>query len=162
MKAMKLLNISAFVCLLFFLLPSLVMAEGDPVVEPQEYKERQINVDLNYYREDERVRREALSEEQRVLTFTQREMKYFDEVYEELFQTGTIEVNTITAKAERLDLFNGETEPARQSRTEQESETGIVQISTILIAVVILMIAILMFVVIPKLMKKPDKYEQLT
>ncbi|MDV2887174.1 type VII secretion protein EssA [Alkalihalophilus pseudofirmus] len=162
MKAMKLLNISAFVCLLFFLLPSLVLAEGDPVVEPQEYKERQINVDLNYYREDERVRREALSEEQRVLTFTQREMKYFDEVYEELFQTGTIEVNTITAKAERLDLFNGETEPARQSRTEQESETGIVQISTILIAVVILMIAILMFVVIPRLMKKPDKYEQLT
>ncbi|OLS34918.1 type VII secretion protein EssA [Alkalihalophilus pseudofirmus] len=162
MKVMKLLNISAFVCLLFFLLPSLVLAEGDPVVEPQEYKERQINVDLNYYREDERVRREALSEEQRVLTFTQREMKYFDEVYEELFQTGTIEVNTITAKAERLDLFNGETEPARQSRTEQESETGIVQISTILIAVVILMIAILMFVVIPRLMKKPDKYEQLT
>lgn len=159
---MKLLNISAFVCLLFFLLPSLVLAEGDPVVEPQEYKERQINVDLNYYREDERVRREALSEEQRVLTFTQREMKYFDEVYEELFQTRTIEVNTITAKAERLDLFNGETEPARQSRTEQESETGIVQISTILIAVVILMIAILMFVVIPRLMKKPDKYEQLT
>jgi type VII secretion protein EssA len=159
---MKLLNISAFVCLLFFLLPSLVLAEGDPVVEPQEYKERQINVDLNYYREDERVRREALSKEQRVLTFTQREMKYFGEVYEELFQTGTIEVNTITAKAERLDLFNGETEPARQSRIEQESETGIVQISTILIAVVILMIAILMFVVIPKLMKKPDKYEQLT
>ncbi|MED1602065.1 type VII secretion protein EssA [Alkalihalophilus marmarensis] len=162
MKAMKLLNISAFVCLLFFLLPFLVLAEGDPVVEPQEYKERQINVDLNYYREDERVRREALSEEQRVLTFTQREMKYFDEVYEELFQTGTIEVNTITAKAERLDLFNGETEPARQSRAEQESETGILQISTILIVIVILTIAILILVVIPTMVKKPDKYEQLT
>lgn len=159
---MKLLNISAFVCLLFFLLPFLVLAEGDPVVEPQEYKERQINVDLNYYREDERVRREALSEEQRVLTFTQREMKYFDEVYEELFQTGTIEVNTITAKAERLDLFNGETEPARQSRAEQESETGILQISTILIVIVILTIAILILVVIPTMVKKPDKYEQLT
>lgn len=159
---MKLLNISAVVCLLFFLLPSLVLAEGDPIVEPQEYKERQINVDLNYYREDERVRREALSEEQRVLTFTQREMKYFNDVYDQLFHTETIEVNTITAKAERLDLFNGEAEPARQTRTEQESETGLLQISTILILIVILTIAILMLVVIPRMMKKPDKFEQLT
>ncbi|MDV2686599.1 type VII secretion protein EssA [Alkalihalophilus lindianensis] len=149
-------------CFMAMLLPSVVLAEEAKIAVPQQYQERNIKVDLNYYREDEQRRRQAIPEEQRVLTFNQRELSYFTDVYDQLFLQSTLDTNTIATKAEQLQLFSGGEDSIPVNRSAQaEPTTGFIQVSTLLIISVILVIAILVIVVIPKVIRKPTKYDQL-
>jgi type VII secretion protein EssA len=162
MKVNKKVTLTLLFCLMAILLPSIVLAEEAKIAEPQQYQERNIKVDLNYYREDERRRRQAIPEEQRVLTFNQRELSYFSDVYDQLFLQSNIDTNTIATKAEQLQLFSGGERSILVNRSEQAEPTnGFIQVSTLLIISVILIIAILMIGVIPKVIRKPTKYDQL-
>lgn len=88
-------------------LPALPVSAS--VVQPNQYEEKKVDLNTDYFHEDSLLdRREGLSEQVQSLTFDGSKITSFDELREELFLSPVKETNTITSRAQELGLFTGE------------------------------------------------------
>ncbi|MDG5471924.1 type VII secretion protein EssA [Jeotgalibacillus sp. ET6] len=77
------------------------------MVQPNQYEEKEINVDTNYFHEQSmRQQRESLSEEVLELTFDGEKTTNFDELRAGLFLSPAKETNTIASRAREMELFS--------------------------------------------------------
>ncbi|MCM3715934.1 type VII secretion protein EssA [Alkalihalobacillus oceani] len=138
--------------LLLLLLPEESRAEEE-IVEPHRYEQGQVELNLDYFRDPQLQRREAMPEEQQVLTFQQADYKLFDEVERQLFAHPLDENHTIVVKAEQLRLFEAAVRN-NSNREQQEAEAGAIQLTTILFSIVLLLVGVLFVIILPKLVRR--------
>ncbi|MFE4813645.1 type VII secretion protein EssA [Peribacillus simplex] len=129
-------------------------AEEEPMVEPNEYEERDIDIQTEYFHEEGLLeQKRKLPEEQKDLTFERGKYDAVDSVKDSLFLSPVTENqnNTIASKSEQLGLFS---EVAIRTRSEEETEPSLNFDLTILLGIVLaLLVVCLFFILIPKIGK---------
>ncbi|WP_214794529.1 type VII secretion protein EssA [Bacillus sp. ISL-4] len=129
-------------------------AEEEPMVEPNEYQERDIDIQTEYFHEEGLLeQKRKLPEEQKDLTFERGKYDAVDSVKDSLFLSPVTENqnNTIASKSEQLGLFS---EVAIRTRSEEETEPSLNFDLTILLGIVLaLLVVCLFFILIPKMGK---------
>ncbi|MED3998160.1 type VII secretion protein EssA [Peribacillus frigoritolerans] len=129
-------------------------AEEEPMVEPNEYQENDIDVQTEYFHEEGLLeQKRKLPEEQKDLTFERGKYDAIDSVKDSLFQSPVMENqnNTIASKSEQLGLFS---EVRIPTRNEEETEPSLNFDLTILLGIVLaLLVVCLFFILIPKMGK---------
>ncbi|MGG4265691.1 type VII secretion protein EssA [Peribacillus simplex] len=142
---------------LFFMLFSYTPhggAEEEPMVEPNEYQENDIDIQTEYFHEEgllEQKRR--LPEEQKGLTFERGKYDVMDSVKDSLFLSPITknQNNTIASKSEQLGLFS---EVRVRTRSEEETASSLNFDLPILLGVILaLSVVCLFFILIPKMGK---------
>ncbi|MEF2098127.1 type VII secretion protein EssA [Bacillus sp. CFBP9009] len=129
-------------------------AEDEPMVEPNEYQENDIDIQTEYFHEEGLLeQKRKLPEEQKDLTFERGKYDVIDSVEDSLFLspvTGN-QNNTIASKADQLGLFS---EVGVRTKSEEETEPPLNFDLTILLGIVLaLLVVCLFFVLIPKMGK---------
>lgn len=128
---------------------SLAMAdEEEKDVEPNIYKKKEINI-INHFR-DNIIEKRELPEEQHGLTFEKSEQTKSEQIVNELFQSSTVETNTITAKADQLELFSEASPVVKEDPEEEANQNDSNLLLIIMIALVAVLVAMLLLI-IPKL-----------
>ncbi|MFE5431157.1 type VII secretion protein EssA [Peribacillus simplex] len=129
-------------------------AEEEPMVEPNEYQEKDIDIQTEYFHEEGLLeQKRKLPEEQKDLTFERGKYDSVDSVKDSLFLSPVTENqnNTIASKSEQLGLFS---EVAIRTRSEEETEPSLNFDLTILLGIVLaLLVGCLFFILIPKMGK---------
>ena len=129
-------------------------AEEEPMVEPNEYQEKDIDIQTEYFHEEGLLeQKRKLPEEQKDLTFERGKYDAVDSVKDSLFLSPVTENqnNTIASKSEQLGLFS---EVAIRTRSEEETEPSLNFDLTILLGIVLaLSVVCLFFILIPKMGK---------
>ncbi|MDF1995907.1 type VII secretion protein EssA [Peribacillus frigoritolerans] len=129
-------------------------AEEEPMVEPNEYQENDIDIQTEYFHEEGLLeQKRKLPEEQKDLTFERGKYDAIDSVKDSLFQSPVMENqnNTIASKSEQLGLFS---EVRIPTRNEGETEPSLNFDLTILLGIVLaLLVVCLFFILIPKMGK---------
>ncbi|MFA1715123.1 type VII secretion protein EssA [Peribacillus frigoritolerans] len=129
-------------------------AEEEPMVEPNEYQENDIDIQTEYFHEEGLLeQKRKLPEEQKDLTFERGKYDALDSVEDSLFQSPVMENqnNTIASKSEQLGLFS---EVRIPTRNEEETEPSLNFDLTILLGIVLaLLVVCLFFILIPKMGK---------
>lgn len=129
-------------------------AEEEPMVEPNEYQEKDIDIQTEYFHEEGLLeQKRKLPEEQKDLTFERGKYDAVDSVKDSLFLSPVTENqnNTIASKSEQLGLFS---EVAIRTRSEEETEASLNFDLTILLGIVLaLLVVCLFFILIPKMGK---------
>ncbi|WHX62427.1 type VII secretion protein EssA [Peribacillus frigoritolerans] len=129
-------------------------AEEEPLVEPNEYQENDIDIQTEYFHEEGLLeQKRKLPEEQKDLTFERGKYDAIDSVKDSLFQSPVMENqnNTIASKSQQLGLFS---EVRIPTRNEEETEPSLNFDLTILLgAVLALLVVCLFFILIPKMGK---------
>jgi type VII secretion protein EssA len=129
-------------------------AEEEPMVEPNEYQEKDIDIQTEYFHEEGLLeQKRKLPEEQKDLTFERGKYDAVDSVKDSLFLSPVTENqnNTIASKSEQLGLFS---EVAIRTRSEEETEPSLNFDLTILLGIVLaLLVVCLFFILIPKMGK---------
>ncbi|WP_144553229.1 type VII secretion protein EssA [Peribacillus simplex] len=129
-------------------------AEEEPMVEPNEYQEKDIDIQTEYFHEEGLLeQKRKLPEEQKDLTFERGKYDAVDSVKDSLFLSPVTENqnNTIASKSEQLGLFS---EVAIRTRSEEETEPSLNFDLTILLGIILaLLVVCLFFILIPKMGK---------
>ncbi|RFU63100.1 type VII secretion protein EssA [Peribacillus glennii] len=149
--------------LAYYLLPLLLMvspgigsAEQEPIVEPNQYKEKDIELQTEYFHEESLLeKKRSLPEEQKSLTFMKVEDPYYENARQELFQSSAADNNTIKAKAEQLELFSSE---GRMSfgTDKTEKDDGFNFNLTVLLGILAVLAVICLFLILVPKMSKGD------
>ncbi|AOH53067.1 type VII secretion protein EssA [Peribacillus muralis] len=142
----------AILFILFLSLNPHVHAE-DPMVEPNEYQEKDIDIQTEYFHEEGLLeQKKTLPEEQKALTFERGKYDVIDSVTDSLFLSPVTENNnTIASKAEQLGLFE---EVGKRMTSEEEAELPLHFDLTILLGIIlVLAVVCLFFIIIPKMGK---------
>jgi len=125
---------------------NLFVSEGIASVvnpDPNQYEEKDVEVDTNYFHEESLLnRREALPEELIKLNFDGEKITTFDELREELFLSSVKETNTITSRAQEMGLFSEERDVAVPYTNEQMESTDTSWNVMILVLGALLVIAV--------------------
>lgn len=128
---------------------SVAMADEEKKdVEPNIYKEKEINI-INHFR-DNIIEKKELPEEQHGLTFEKSEQTKSEQIIDELFQSSTVETNTITAKADQLELFS-EADPVLKGDPEEEVVQNDPNLLLIIMIVLVAVLIAMLFLIIPKI-----------
>lgn len=147
-----LLNISVLL-ILFASLGSVAHADDlfeEETIEPNQYKKRTIQINRNF--RNTLINKEDLPEEQLELTFEGPDRTDSDLLKGDLFQSLVVETNTITAKSGQLNLFSDEENVALDMKEDDDVITDHISLISILfIALLIMMIAALFILIIPKI-----------
>lgn len=123
--------------------------EANTDVEPNVYEKREIEIKKK--EGDQIVEKEALPVEQLTLTFTNDKLTESEKLTEVLFQSKVVETNTITSKADKMNLFSeGNIQLKKEKGEIKEEKTNLLKIVMIIILVVIVS---LLFVIIPRLQR---------
>ncbi|WP_349730264.1 type VII secretion protein EssA [Peribacillus frigoritolerans] len=129
-------------------------AVEEPMVEPNVYQEKEIDIQTEYFHEEGLLeQKRKLPEEQKDLTFERGKYDAVDSVKDSLFLSPVMENqnNTIASKSEQLGLFS---EVAIRTRSEEEIEPSLNFDLTILLGIVLaLLVVCLFFILIPKMGK---------
>lgn len=129
-------------------------AEEEPMVEPNEYQEKDIDIQTEYFHEEGLLeQKQKLPEDQKDLTFERGKYDAIDSVKDSLFLSPVTENqnNTIASKSEQLGLFS---EARIPTRNEEETEPSLNFDLTILLGIVLaLLVVCLFFILIPKMGK---------
>lgn len=126
---------------------STVFAEGSDTPEPNEYKEKEIEIKKSY--QNDVSKRGELPEEQKHLTFQKQDQTDSMQLREQLFQISRLEANTIIAKADQLALFSKQDRNTIRKQEIQPTESPS-NILTVLIVTVVIIIAAMFLLIIPK------------
>ncbi|MFC4024359.1 type VII secretion protein EssA [Oceanobacillus longus] len=122
--------------------------ERNPV-EPNIYEKEEINIYNNF--QDNLIQREELPAEQQYLTFEKPKDTESNVLKDQLFESTVTEKNTITTKADHLNLFSeADNQTKQRSESEQTSQSSS-SIITVMVAVVVIVIAAMFFLIIPRL-----------
>ncbi|MCM3705276.1 MULTISPECIES: type VII secretion protein EssA [Cytobacillus] len=126
-------------------------------VTPNTYEKKKFKENTDYLHEKSLYEnKKQISEEQKDLTFTQKSLDPLKEVKEKLFDGSETTNNTITAKADQLQLFSDSKQESffkteNQEPVEKDNKLMILYIILLLIA-----IGVIMGLLIPRMAKQPD------
>ncbi|WP_054950769.1 type VII secretion protein EssA [Numidum massiliense] len=130
--------------------------DSDVDVEPNEYKDAEVELNTDYFHDPSLYRQKGdFSEEQKKLTFRRKENDVFKQVTGQLFLRDTKEHNTIAAKAAELKLFS--THDRRPSHTvEDERDNAAASSSLTILYIVLIAIGtlLLFLLLIPRGLRK--------
>ncbi|CAH0347671.1 type VII secretion protein EssA [Bacillus sp. CECT 9360] len=139
---------------LLMIMPDMSFAEEDPIVEPNQYEERDIELQTEYFHEESLLeKRQSLPEEQKALTFESDPSKRYESVEQELFQASS-DNNTIKAKAKQLNLFTGQDNPFTSSNESKKEASLSVHLTFLLGIIAVLAVLCLFFILVPKIGKE--------
>lgn len=129
-------------------------AEEEPIVEPNEYQEKEINIQTEYFHDEELLKqKEKIPEELKGLTFERGKYDVIDSIEDSLFLSPVTEDNNIIAsKAEELELFSSEV-PIRKRNLEEEESFLTFDLSLLLGVVLGIAVLCLFLILIPKMGK---------
>ncbi|WP_179151941.1 type VII secretion protein EssA [Oceanobacillus senegalensis] len=147
----KLLNITLNITLiiLFLVLPPIHAEESNKKVEPNIYEENRIELNRNF--QEEVSEKQPLPEEQKNLTFEKKNKSPSDQLEEKLFLSTKEETNTIATKAEQLQLFSHEEKQVERMTENNQSSSDFSGVMIMLFAIVLIVIAAMFFLIIPRL-----------
>ncbi|WP_285769084.1 type VII secretion protein EssA [Peribacillus sp. SI8-4] len=124
----------------------------EQMVEPNEYQEKDIDVQTEYFHEEGLLeQKQRLPEEQKDLTFERGKYDAVDSMKDSLFHSPVENHNTIASKAEQLGLFK-ET-GSRMASEEEEAPSMHVDLTILLGIILALSVVCLFFILIPKMGK---------
>lgn len=129
-------------------------AEEEPIVEPNEYQEKEINIQTEYFHDEELLKqKEKIPEELKGLTFERGKYDVIDSIEDSLFLSPVTEDNNIIAsKAEELELFSSEV-PIRKRNLEEEESFLTFDLSLLLGIILGIAVLCLFLILIPKMGK---------
>ncbi|MBM7694490.1 type VII secretion protein EssA [Peribacillus deserti] len=145
-----------------FLLALLVMfyspwtgaADNNVQVEPNTYKEKDIELQTEYFHEDALLKeKEQLSEEQKMLTFKRHEQELYNQIKGKLFLETENKTTTVSAKAKKLNLFSGQSmsRPDEAQASERDEEGVSSYLPLVLGFILALCILYMFFILVPKM-----------
>jgi type VII secretion protein EssA len=126
-------------------------------ITPNTYEKKEFKENTDYLHEKSLYEnKKQIPEEQKDLTFTKKTLDPLKEVKEKLFGGGETTNNTITAKADQLQLFSDSKQEnffnaEDQAPAEKDNKLMILYIILLLIA-----IGVIMGLLIPRMAKQPD------
>lgn len=140
--------------ILLFILPVHGLAEEEPIVKPNVYQEKDINIQTEYFHDEELLKqKEKIPEELKGLTFERGKYEIIDSIEDSLFLSPVTEDNNIIAsKAEEMGLFSSEV-PIRKRNIEEEKSFLNFDLSVLLGVVLGIAVVCLFVVLIPKMSK---------
>lgn len=129
-------------------------AEEESIVEPNEYQEKEINIQTEYFHDEELLKqKKKIPEELKGLTFERGKYDVIDSIEDSLFLSPVTEDNNIIAsKAEELELFSSEV-PIRKRNLEEEESFLTFDLSLLLGIVLGIAVLCLFLILIPKMGK---------
>lgn len=121
-------------------------------IEPNEYVQKQIEMNLSKYAEQNNRSANSLPEEQLVLTFEQQEQQEEQDMVAQLFTTPFADDASFVSEVERYELFAEVFSTQSQMAIgETEEEGTFISISTLLIGAVVGLVALLFIWLLPRL-----------
>ncbi|MBG9443068.1 type VII secretion protein EssA [Cytobacillus firmus] len=124
---------------------------------PNTYEKKEFKENTDYLHEKSLYEnKKQIPEEQKDLTFTKKNLDPLKEVKEKLFDGGETTTNTITAKADQLQLFS---DSKQESFFKAEDQVPAEQDNKLMILYIILLviaIGVIMGFLIPRMAKQPD------
>ncbi|MFJ7640466.1 type VII secretion protein EssA [Peribacillus sp. NPDC097264] len=129
-------------------------AEEEPIVEPNVYQEKDINIQTEYFHDEVLLKqKEKIPEEVKGLTFERGKYDVIDSIEESLFLSPMTEDNNIIAsKAEEMGLFSSEV-PIRKRDREEENSFLNFDLSLLLAIVLGVAVVCLFVILIPRMGK---------
>ena len=145
------------ILILFFILfiqPIDGLAEEEPIVEPNVYQEKDINIQTEYFHDEELLKqKEKIPEELKGLTFERGKYEIIDSIEDSLFLSPITEDNNIIAsKAEEMGLFSSEVPIRKRDREEEDSFLNF-DLSLLLAIVLGVAVVFLFVILIPRMGK---------
>ncbi|MGE7604655.1 type VII secretion protein EssA [Peribacillus sp. NPDC097675] len=152
MKWSKQILLLLFIILLFQ--PVHGLAQEDPIEEPNVYQEKDINIQTEYFHDEELLKqKQKIPEEVKGLTFERGKYDVIDSIEDSLFLSPVTEDNNIIAsKAEEMGLFSSEA-PIRKRSLEEERSFLKFDLSILLGIVLGIAVLCLFVVLIPRMGK---------
>lgn len=145
-------------CVLIALLPlngTVASADSDiESLEPNSYEKRDFKENTNFLRENNlNERRESVPEEQKLLTFKEREKKAEDDFIGALFMTGEKKSTTIQATSQELKLFTEEDNSKYQAVVASETSNKSNSITILLYGFLAIALILLLAIILPRMAK---------
>lgn len=135
-------------------------AEEDRIVEQNQYNEKDIELQTEYFHEGSLLeKKKSLPEELKALTFEPERYNFYETVERTLFQSSSSENNTIQAKADQLELFtSNERQYTGSNNTEQKNSFSF-DLTLLLGIIAVVAVLCLFLILVPKMSKgeKPGK-----
>lgn len=156
MKAKKL----AFflVWALLFTFPGLGNAEEDTIVEPNQYNEKDIELQTEYFHEESLLeKKRSLPEEQKALTFEPEKYNFYETVERTLFQSSSSENNTIQAKADQLEIFTSNERQYTGSNNTEQKHSFSFDLTLLLGIIAVVAVLCLFLILVPKMSKGENR-----
>ncbi|KON85645.1 lipoprotein [Sporosarcina globispora] len=147
------------------LIPALLLLAGQSAgatpdfnnLTPNTYEKREFKENTDYLHEKSLYEnKKQIPEEQNNLTFTKKNLDPLKEVKDKLFDGGETINNTITAKADQLQLFS---DSKQESFLKVEDQTPVEQENKLMILYIILLvvaIGVIIGFLIPRMAKQAD------
>lgn len=149
----KLLSILILVCLLMNFNLISYADEDNEDVDPNVYEKQDVHINQN--KEDGLIERKELPEEQKELRFDKNKETEREQLIDELFESTIVETNTITSKADKMELFS-EADQELKSDKEEEMVSEGSNLLKILMIVVVIFTIVLLLVLVPKLQQNQE------
>ncbi|WP_404432546.1 type VII secretion protein EssA [Sutcliffiella horikoshii] len=145
-------------CVLIALLPlngTVTSADSDiESLEPNSYEKRDFKENTNFLREKNlNERRESVPEEQKLLTFKEREKKAEEDFIGTLFMTGEKKSTTIQATSQELKLFTEQDNSRYQVVITSESSSKTNSITILLYGFLAIALILLLVIILPRMAK---------
>ncbi|WP_404449683.1 type VII secretion protein EssA [Sutcliffiella horikoshii] len=145
-------------CVLIALLPlngTVTSADSDiESLEPNSYEKKDFKENTNFLRENNlNERRESVPEEQKLLTFKEREKKAEEDFIGTLFMTGEKKSTTIQATSQELKLFTEEDSSRYQAVVASESSPKTNSIIILLYGFLAIALILLLVIILPRMAK---------
>ncbi|PLT31473.1 type VII secretion protein EssA [Peribacillus deserti] len=157
MKVKKAAKIVTLIAVLGILnIPGYAAADDNRPVEPNTYKEKEIDLQTEYFHEDSLLKeKEQLSEEQKMLTFKRQEQEFFEQIKEGLFINAESKTTTVSANASELNLFSRESfsSPSDVIASDRGEERESSFLPLVLGLILTLCILYMFLILVPKMTK---------
>ncbi len=142
-------------CALLPLNTGVIFADSDiESLEPNSYQKRDFRENTNFLRENNlNERRESVPEEQKLITFKQREKKEEDDFFGSLFTTEEVKSTTIQANAEDLKLFSEQETIRYQAVVATENQSKMNSITILLFGFLAIAVIVLIVLILPRMAK---------
>ena len=127
--------------------------EDDEEVEPNVYEKQDVQVKPND--RNSLIEKRELPEEQKELTFDKNKATESEQLVDQLFESTIIETNTITSKADKMELFSDVGEELKQDKGEANDSENANLLKVLMILIVVGAIGLIL-VIIPRLQQNPE------
>ncbi|ART76068.1 type VII secretion protein EssA [Sutcliffiella horikoshii] len=152
--ALLLIAVSALMSLLP-LNGTVTMADSDiESLEPNSYEKKDFKENTNFLRENNlNERRESVPEEQKLLTFKEREKKAEENFVGTLFMTGEKKSTTIQVTSQELKLFTEQDNSRYQAVVATDSSSKTSSITILLYGFLAIALILLLAIILPRMAK---------
>ncbi|TYS61335.1 type VII secretion protein EssA [Sutcliffiella horikoshii] len=134
---------------------TVTMADSDiESLEPNSYEKKDFKENTNFLRENNlNERRESVPEEQKLLTFKEREKKAEQDFIGTLFMTGEKKSTTIQATTKELKLFTEQDNSRYQAVVATDSSSKTNSITILLFGFLAIALILLLAIILPRMAK---------